>query len=690
PLNGIFKHYKHDDKNTNSIGGNNILSLNEDDEGNLWVGVENTGVSILKKGTDTFYNYEHDDIDRYSLSENSIYTIYRDRLGNIWLGAFSGGVNLFKKSTKNFDCYAHNSLANSLSNNFVLDLYEDGSHNIWVGTDGGGLNKFSPQNGTFIHFKKDPLNKNSISGNYIVVVNQDYDGDLWVGTWADGISILNAKTHRYNYLKHDPANPNSLGGNNIYAITFTGDKKIWISTFFAGLDEYDKKTNKFNHFQFNADDPQSLGSDMVFSILEDKKKNLWIGTAGGGLELLNRKTNKFTRFQHDENLNSISNNTVQDIFEDHNGNLWLSTFDGLNLFNPQTRNFKIFGKKDGLPGDIVYAVREDNNNMLWISTNNGLSEYDPQTNKFKNFTAEDGLQGNEYKPHSALKAGNGTLYFGGVNGFNSFIPGQILRPEGFLPLVLTGFQVFSKTLAVAKNPGDSSLLKQDISYTKNMTLSYKQSVFSLEFAALDFASRNRKSYAYILEGFDKEWNYIGNRNTASYTNVPQGKYTFKLKYQNASGSWSPVTSELQITIIPPFWLTWWFKLLALLFVTGSVYGFFRNRIEQIKAQKLIIEKQVEERTESLAKKTIEESEMRKSAETAFEKAENAHNALANAAFIQAHELRKPLASIMGLVNVIKASDYEFDPECISKLEISCQELDEKIHAVLAQIEKEFK
>ena len=658
---GTFTNFKHNKNAKNTIAGSTIYSLNMDDNNNLWIGSENGGLCVLNPETGNFNTYLHDDIDKSAITGNSIYSILKDYHGNMWLGAFSGGINLFRKSTGSFTHYRHSSLSNSLSNDFVLSVYEDKDKNIWAGTDGGGLNEFNYKSGKVIHYTKQP-GKNSIAGNYVLTINQDNEGNFWLGTWADGLSIYNPKTNVFTNIKNDPANPNSLGGNNIYALTHSKDGTAWIGTYNNGLTHYDRKANKFTTYTYNANNPKSISSNRVYSLLEDSKGNLWIGTFDSGLNLLDKKTNTFIRFEHDDNKNSLSNNNVPDLYEDRKGNIWISTFIGLNLFNPVTKHFTVYTKKDGLPSDIIYAAREDDDGKIWVSSNNGLSSFDPVKKVFKNYSVEDGLQEDEFKSHSAFKGNSGKLYFGGVNGFNAFSPDQILKPQGFSPLAITELLIFNKTINPAKDAGDPSPLKEDISDAKAITLNHMQSVVSLEFAALDYTSADKKEYAYMLEGFDEDWNYIGTKHTATYTNLPAGTYVFKVKYQGLAGVWSPVTNGLQIIIKPPFWLTWWFILATVAFVIIGLYFIFRIRVKTIRAQKSVLERQVEDRTLRLAEMTKDERVLRKDAEKAREDAEKAREEAekankAKSIFLatMSHEIRTPMNGVMGMATLLAST-----------------------------------
>jgi len=652
--NKTFRNFRNEDEFGNSSSINTVNSINKDDNGNLWIGSEHGGLNLLdKKGR--LFNYQHDDIDNNSISGTTINAIYKDRSGNMWLGAFAGGINLYKRSTASFPLYQHNSLPTSLSNNFVLDIFEDRDRNIWIGTDGGGLNKFDRTKGSFKHFKQQPAGKNGITGNYVLTTSQDPDGNLWIGTWGDGLSIYDPKTGMFKNIRKNPANPAGLSGNNVYCIVHSKDRNTWIGTFNDGLNLYDRRTGLFKHYRHNPKDKQTICSNDIYDICEDSSGNLWIGTNGNGLDQLDLKTGKFTHFQHLPDKNSISNNTVHDVLLDSKGRIWLCTTSGLNMYDPQTGHFTVFTKKDGLASNVTYAIKEDNNGKFWISTNNGLSMFDFPNRRFKNYTVEDGLQGDEFKPHSALKTTDGQLFFGGINGFNAFYPQKIVKPAEFSPLVVTSFLVFNKPLRSIAEKGDQNRLITDIADTKRITLSYKQSTISLEYAALDFSSANTKKYAFILEGFDSEWNYVGARNSASYTNLPAGTYQFKLRYQNSAGQWSPVSSLLQITIVPPYWLTWWFDLLAVVFVVLGIIAIFKFRLRSIKLRQIELETQVQERTDLLARMTINEQKAR-------EEAENANEAKSLFLATMSHEIRTPMNGVIGMASLLSATSLSKEQE----------------------------
>lgn len=631
-----FKQFKHEPNNSNSLAHNVIRALNEDVYGNIWIGTENGGLNIYDVKNNIFHLYKNDDYDQHTLSNNSIYSIYRDKRNSMWIGTYSGGVNFYDRDTKSFIYYRSqpNDLKTLAANN-VYAIDKDSNGNIWVAMDGGGINMFNPKTQKFTRYMYDASvapNK-SIGGNYVLTMIVDHQDNVWAGTWGDGISVydINAKTFRH--YKNDPQNSNSLSLNNIMHIYEDSNGDIWVSTIGGGINLLKRQTNDFTHYRSNPEnpnDPTTISDNFPNSVYEDKKGNIWVGFEAAGAYLFNRAQNKFYHFyQNVADPNSLRGKQVIAFFEDSKGNFWLGTDKGINLFNYADSTFKAYSKEDGLPSNVVKSILEDDNGSLWLGTNNGISKFDPANLTFKNYTPSDGLQGNEFNRSAALKTRDGNMYFGGPNGLNVFYPDSIKDNDFIPPVVFTGFQIFNKEVPIGSADPP---LQHHISETDHIELSYQQSVFSFEFAALNYTSSEKNQYAYQLEGFDKGWNYVGNKRSATYTNLNPGEYIFKVKASNNDGIWNEKGASIELTITPPFWAKWYFKTFVVLFIIGILLSIYLIRIRVIQSQKIELERQVDEKTRDLSKINEELNQF---------------------AYIVSHDLKAPLRGIATLADWIK-------------------------------------
>ena len=588
-----FIKYKHDPDNPKSISNDVIEAIYEDHAGNLWVATNAGGLNKFDRQSENFVRYRHKQNDPSSISYDNVETLYEDWSGNLWIGTWGGGINKLNLKTEKFVHYKNNpNDRNSLGHNYVRAIHEDEFGAVWVGSSGGGVVRINRPQSSFTHFTHKPGLPNSLSNNDVRAICIDKFNNLWVGTYGGGLNrlLLNQTTLlgfnsskgsalagkvRFKHYRNDPGNPKSLSDNFIWSIYEDKAGILWIGTS-KGINRFHPQNDTFESYRHEPGNPNSLSHNIIRSVYEDRSGVLWIGTYGG-LNKFNRLSKNFTRYKHDpKNPNSIGNNGIMAIYEDDAGILWLGTLGGgLNKFDRRKEKFTHYLESDGLPSAFVHAIQGDNNGYLWLSTNKGISKFDPRTENFRNYDVRDGLQSNEFNTGASLRGRSGELFFGGVNGLNVFHPANIRDNPYVPPIVLTTFNIFNK----------ETKFDRSLSELQDLKLSYKDQFFSFEFAALDFTNSSKNQYAFMMQGFDSDWIYSGSRRYASYTNLDPGEYVFKVKGSNNDGIWNEEGVALNIKITPPFWQTWWFRILGLLTIVAIFVVIIQWRVASLKKEK---------------------------------------------------------------------------------------------------------
>jgi signal transduction histidine kinase/streptogramin lyase len=660
-----FTFYQHHSQDPKSLSSNILGTILEDSRGNLWIAASN-GLNRMDRDSATFTHFQYDSTDPFSLSSDEVTDILEDSRGRLWFATLNG-LNLFDPSTEGFIHIQHDpSDPFSLSDNLISTIFEDQSGVLWIGTISGGLNKLSASSNRFSSYPQVIENPDEnldldqvpelegLKNAVILDVFEDSDESLWIGTIYQGLYKINRGSGEVFHFQHDPDNPLSLSSNGVNAIYEDSSGDIWIGSS-GGLDQFDLGSQSFRHHptfqkysveditedahgdllvgtsgglfrlfpssegellnEYHRLDPSYPGDHYITDIYTDSVGSIWVSTATDGIFVLHPGETDFTHLSHNpEDSSSLGSDSISYIYEDQQGVIWIGTIlGGLNRFDRASGTFTQYTESDGLAGDWVTCIQVDEEGDLWLATNRGVTEFNSNTGDIYNFDSWDGLQGGEVI--SCAQGDQGQMYFGGLQGLNSFYPEQIeinLQPP---PMVITAVNLFNQAI------------RTDLSDDEHIQLPYDENFISFDYAALDYNTPEKNQYAYLLEGLDQEWVYAGSRRHAEYPNLEPGEYIFRVKGSNNDGIWNETGMAVNISIQPPFWSTLWFQGMVIVVLIGAAVGSYQWRVRSLQSRSRELENQVEERTSELEVRTLEAEQQRKEIEALYLADEELHRYL---------------------------------------------------------------
>ncbi|GAA0549356.1 hybrid sensor histidine kinase/response regulator transcription factor [Chitinophaga japonensis] len=556
--NGVFRYNARTDayESYNSLAGmegSKVISLCVDHAQQLWIATDGEGIHVLPLQEGAARHLKAGQ-GKQALTSNAVYAVHEDGELRKWIGTLRGGINIIDAQRTRFSTVSHDPLtANSLVNDFTFSFCEDNSGNIWIGTDGGGISIWDRRRDRYTHYEQHSGQPGALSNNNVTSIVKDAQGAVWVATYGGGINRYDGATRTF---RHYACTYNGYTDRFAWKLFLDADNDLWAGACMGGrLYRYHKKEDRFEAY-----DP---GLRDVITIAAGRPGTLWLGTFSKLIQL-DKKTGHYRSYP--------VGYPVRAVYEDAVGRCWVGTEGGgLLQLDRNTGAFITYSEQEGLPNNAVLNILEDAGGNLWLSTYNGLARFNPSTGQCKNYYESDGLQSNQFNYNASLQLASGEMLFGGIKGFNIFHPDSIAEGRAFPRLLITGLRILNAPVALP--PAGEGL-----------TLPYDKAMLSLDYVALEYSSPGKIAYAYYLEGWDNDWNHVDRLRTANYSRLKEGSYLLRVKSTNADGIWSPQECALRITVLPPWYRTWWAYSIYCALLVLALYGYRHYQRRQARLQ----------------------------------------------------------------------------------------------------------
>ncbi len=564
-----------------------ISDMEEDPTGKLWLTTPDE-LMIFNPATGQYQTMKNDPLNPASLSSNGLSRIIRDRSDVLWIGTNGYGLNLFDTKAERFFTYRRpRNFKSRISRFSITAILEDNQENLWIGAD--VLYRWNRHTGNLISFETDSHHPRDFGNTGIWSMVLDENGMLWAAGY-EGLYRYTLTSGTYRHFTARADSNRGLMEKVALNVFLDRDGFLWVATenYFS---RYNTATDRFTHYRYRRR-PATRAVSFT-DTYQDREGIFWLAT-DGGLVRFDPKTEIFRYYVNNPaDSNSLSNNVVLSICESVNEPekiLWLGTAGGgLNRFYKKEERFDHITETQGLPNNVIYGILPDELGNLWLSTNRGVSRFTPATGEIRNFDVNDGLQSNEFNTGAYFKSRSGEMFFGGIQGLTYFFPARIMDNPHIPNVVITGLRIFNREVTPEIAP---DVLQKVITRSKEITLSYRQNVVTFEFAALDYSTSSRNQYAYKMEGFNDDWIFNGVSRNATFTNLPPGKYIFRVKGSNNDGIWNENGASLIVMVAPPPWRTWWAYLFYGMAILGALYGIRRYELNRIRLKNRLKVEQV--------------------------------------------------------------------------------------------------